>query len=237
MRLAAVLLALTMVAGCTTFATDGGGDLRGVWLFESYTESGVPVEVQEGVNAVSQPYMVIDGNQVTGESGCNGFGGDIEYMDGVLHPGEMIFEAAGCVPETLMDTEMAFQDLVWSGEEIQVSFEDITMTWEGAETSMTFVSADEPPPVSTIPPQTSFGPLDCGAEPLIREQVSAEGSDLESFMTAGRDLIGGLAGVTAVEQQDPNRPIWFGYDISGAPVVVVAFDDVSPPMFSIYTCA
>jgi hypothetical protein len=44
-----------------------------------------------------------------------------------------------------------------------------------------------------------------------------------------------LDGVASVDQSDP-EPVWIGFDSSGAPVVLVWFDDVSPATFSIFRC-
>ena len=93
-----------------------------------------------------------------------------------------------------------------------------------------------PPPEPTIPPQTSVGPLECGDREVIREQVPADGSDFVTFSLAGETLIRGLEGVDTIEQEDPTSLVWYGYDEAGKAIVVVSFEDISPEMFSIFTC-
>jgi len=68
---------------------------------------------------------------MVGVFGCNGFGESpddpYEFSDGVLIPGEVVSEAAGCVPESLMLTELAFRDAVWSNQTIEVETSGGTM--------------------------------------------------------------------------------------------------------------
>lgn len=42
--------------------------------------------------------------------------------------------------------------------------------------------------------------------------------------------------MVSVEQPDPTAAVWFAYDADGEAIVTVAFDDVTPHTFSIYTC-
>jgi hypothetical protein len=171
-----------------------------------------------------------------GEAGCNSFGGDFMYSQGALDTREVIAESAGCSPERLMEAELAFTDLIWGDDRIQVSFSGDTMTWRAGEDILKFVAVDTEPVAPTLPPQTSFGPLDCGDAVVVRDTVPASGSDFDSFAVEGRSLIEGIEDVSSIEQLEPNSLVWFGNDNEGATVAAVAFDDMQPATFSIYTC-
>jgi hypothetical protein len=139
------------------------------------------------------------------------------------------------MPEARMGTETAFHDMIWREGDIEVRVDRDRMTWQADGETMTFLASDGPPPQPTIPPQTSVGPLDCGDEEVERVRVPASGTGLEEIIPEGGRLTGGLDGVASVDQSDP-EPVWIGFDSSGAPVVLVWFDDVSPATFSIFRC-
>lgn len=234
-RTLAVLLCSAVLAGCATQTNQGSnGDIEGVWLLESYTNGGDTVDVEVGVNAASQPYVVFR-DEMSGDGGCNGFGGDFEYSDGVLRPGEVFSETGACLPDALMDAELVVLEVLGRGS-VDVRFDRDRMIWHNGGRALGFVAAEVVPPEPTIPPQTSVGPLDCGDREVVREKVPANGSDFETFRMAGETLTRGLDGVDTLEQEDPTSLRWYGYDEAGEAIVVVSFEDVSPEMFSIFTC-
>jgi len=201
-----------------------------VWVYESYTDGGSTVEVAVDVNAIRQPFILIEDRQLSGFSGCNNFGGDFDYANGELTPGEVFSEAAGCEPETLMASELAFQDMVWSGEPIDVTIDDGMMRWRRGGAVLVFTHADEPPPEPTLPPQTSVGALNCGDEEVVTEDVPSEGTSAEEVAFAADDRI---AEVTIEGDLGHHAT---GYDSEGNALVVVSFQDVDPFPYRVHTC-
>jgi hypothetical protein len=107
-----------------------------------------------------------------------------------------------------MEAELAFTDLIWGDDRIQVSFSGDTMTWRAGEDILKFVAVDTEPVAPTLPPQTSFGPLDCGDAVVVRDTVPASGSDFDSFAVEGRSLIEGIEDVS--RSNSPSRTAWSG---------------------------
>lgn len=147
-----------------------------------------------------------------------------------MRTGEVIFEAAGCAPDALMESELAFQGVVWQDSTISVSIDGDHMTWQVGDTSLEFTRVDEAPVPSAPPPRTSVGPLDCSPEPLARTRIPAEGT------TAGEVAAESDPRVIRVEVVDEFDHQAYGYDAEDEIVVVVQFDDMAPETFSIYTC-
>ncbi|HXV70300.1 MAG TPA: META domain-containing protein [Acidimicrobiia bacterium] len=228
MTRSAAVVGLIAIAACTSGSSPN--ITEGVWIYESYTDGGEAVPVEVDVNAIRQPFLVIEDGELSGFSGCNGFGGDFEYADGVLRPGEIFSETAGCMPETLMDSELAFQEVIWGDGTIAVSVEDDTMRWRRGAAMLTFTHADEPPPEPTIPPQTSVGALDCGDEEVVTEEVPSEGTNAEKVAFAADDR------VTEVTVEGELRHHATGYDSEGNVLVVVSFQDVDPFPYRIHAC-
>lgn len=219
---------LLAAAACT--AGSSPNITEGVWLYESFTENGATVAVVVDVNAARQPFLVIEDGELTGFSGCNGFGGDFEYAEGQLRAGEIVSEAAGCEPETLMDSEFAFQDMVWGEGAIDVDVEGDTMRWQRGGEVLSFTRTDQPPTQPTIPPQTSFGPLDCGEDEVVTEDVPSDGTTAEEVTFEADDR------VAVVTAEDDRGHFATGVDSDGNAVLVVAFQDVDPFPYRIYTC-
>lgn len=217
-----------MLASCT--ALGSGGDIEGTWLYESYIENGESVDVEVDVNASEEPYVTIEDGQLNGVAGCNGFSGDFTYTDGELTPGEIFSELALCMPETLMGSELALHDVISSGAAVAVSIEGDTMRWQRGGEVLTFTRTDEPPPEPTIQPQTSFGPLDCGEDEVVTEDVPSDGTTAEEVAFEADDRV---AVVTAEGDQGHFAT---GVDTDGNVVLVVAFQDVDPFPYRIYSC-
>lgn len=228
MRLSAALACTLALAACTPGTSSN--ITEGVWLYESYTEGGATVDVMVDVNATRQPFIVIEDRHLSGFSGCNNFGGDFEYTNGVLKAGEVFSEAAGCAPQTLMDSELAFHDMIWGGGAIDVSVEDDIMRWRRGAEVLTFTHADEVPPGPTVPPQTSFGALDCGDEEVVTEEVPSEGTTAREVALSADDR------VTEVTVDGDLGHHATGYDSAGDVLVVVSFQDVDPFPYRIHTC-
>ena len=152
------------------------------------------------------------------------------YDHGLLDPGEVIFEAAGCIPESLMDSERAFQAAVWSNEVIEVVIESDAMTWQAGVEMLTFTRIQDVPTTMGSRPQTSFGTLDCDPDPVVRTKVSAGDTDAQAVAFEADPR------VVDVEVEDSRKLRAEGYDSDGEVVLVVAFDDVQLATFSVYTC-
>jgi heat shock protein HslJ len=227
-----LLLALALVAGATGCDADTHREIVGVWAYDSFSVGEVTTEVEVDVNAASQPYVVF-GEVMTGMAGCNGFeefeDDPYRYEVGRLQPGEVVFQAAACTPESLMESEAIFQEVVWGDNVIDVDMSDDSMTWQAGEVTLTFSRVDQVPQPA-IEPETSVGSLDCSPDPVHREKVPAEGTDAEEVANSADPK------VARVETEDERRLRAEGYDSNGEVIVVVSFDDMAPETYSIYTC-
>lgn len=230
-----LLIAVALLAGVTACNGGAGGDSReivGVWAYDSYTVEGETSEVVVGVNAAGEPYVEL-GETMNGTAGCNGFeqleDDRYQFENSFLRPGEVIFTASECVPESLMDSELIFQDVVWNTAALAVTIDGNDMTWQGEDVTLTFTRVDEAP-VSTPAPQTTVGGLDCSPDPVQRNTVPAEGTNAEEVLDEADPQ------VSRIEVED-SRKLWAeGYDDEGNLILVVAFDDIPPETFSIYSC-
>jgi heat shock protein HslJ len=228
MRYAAAFALLLGATACTASGT--GGDIEGTWLYQSYTNGGETISVEVDVNASSEPYVVLEGSEISGESGCNSFGGSFDYDEGSLKTHDVFSTLAACLPESLMEAESAFYDLISGGAAVAVSVDGDTMRWQRGEAMLTFTHTDEPPPTPTIPPQTSFRDLDCGEDEVVTEDVSSEGTTAEEVAYEADDR------VTDVTVEGEVGQFATGYDPEGNVLVVVAFQDVDPFPYRIFAC-
>lgn len=228
MRCAAAFALLLGVAACTASVT--GGDIEGTWLYQSYTNRGETTSVEVDVNASSEPYVVLEGSEISGESGCNSFGGSFDYDEGSLKTHDVFSTLAACLPESLMEAELAFHDLISGGAAVAVYVEGETMRWQRGEAMLTFTRTDQPPTQPTIPPQTSFGPLDCAEDEVVTEDVPSDGTTAEEVAFEADDR------VAVVTAEDDRGHFATGVDSDGNVLVVVAFQDVDPFPYRIYTC-
>lgn len=71
---------------------------------------------------------------------------------------------------------------------------------------------------------------DCSPDLVERTKVPAEGTDAEEIAFEANPR------VSRVEVEDPQKLRAEGYDANGEIILVVAFDDIRPETFSIYTC-
>ena len=95
---------------------------------------------------------------------------------------------------------------------------------------LTFTRVENVPTTTGPPPQTSFGTLDCAPDPVVRTKVPAGDTDAEAVAFEADSRVVGV-GV-----EDSKKLHAEGYDSDGEVVLVVAFDDVQPATFSVYTC-
>lgn len=228
-----LLVGLVLLAGVTACGGGDDDDLIGIWTYDSYTVDGETVDVEVGSNAAKEPYVEF-GETMSGTAGCNGFGGreddPFEFERGKLRPGDIIFQAAECTPVSLMDSEMAFRDMVWNEDAIDVTIDGAEMTWRAGGEVLRFTKVDEAPEPPAPPPQTGFGPLDCSPDLVERTKVPAEGTDAEEVAFEANPRVSG------VDVENPHKLRAEGYDANGEIILVVAFDDIRPETFSIYTC-
>ena len=231
--MARLLIALAVVAGATGCDADSHREIVGIWTYESYTVGDAISEVEVDRNASSQPYVVF-GEVMTGMAGCNGFEeferDPYRYEEGRLLPGEVVFQAAECTPNSLMASEMVFQNAVWGDDPVDVDISDGTMTWRTGKVTLTFARIDQVPQPPAVEPQTRVGSLDCSPDPVHREKVPAEGTNAEEVASNSDPK------VTRVEIEDDRRLRAEGHDSNGDVIVVVSFDDMAPETYSIYTC-
>lgn len=222
-----------LLAGVTACSGSADNAIIGIWTYDSYTIDSETVEVEVGANAATEPYVEFS-ETMSGTAGCNGFEefeeDTFQFEDGTLRPGEVIFQAAECVPESLMASEMVFQDMVWGEHPIDVTVDGAAMTWRADGVTLTFTKADEAPLAPVPPPETRFGPLDCSPDPVERIKVPAGGTDAEEVAYQADPT------VSRVDAESPRKLRAEGYDSDGNIILVVAFDDIQPETFSIYTC-
>ncbi len=204
---------------------------EGLWLLDSFEVDGVRHQVDVGLNAARHPWIEID-RVLDGSTGCNRFGGDYTFSDGVLFPGEVIMTAAACVESDgadLMATERVFTDALWVGENaITVVVDGDTMTWIMGDTTLVFVAADEipqPPPPPTV---HAFGRLDCSPGHVVEERHEGHSFDPEQL------LIEAAPEVVLIEAGQPLW--WWGYNAAGEVIAGVAEGDIVPPQYQVFTC-
>lgn len=155
-----LLVALVLLAGVTACNGGADDDIIGIWTYDSYTVDGETVNVGVGSNAAKEPYVEF-GETMSGTAGCNGFeeleDDPFEFERGTLRPGEVIIEAAECIPVSLMDSEMSFRDMVGNEDAIDVTIDGAEMTWRAGGVMLRFTKVDEAPEPPAPPPQTGFG--------------------------------------------------------------------------------
>ena len=215
--------------------------IEGFWYLESFEVDGVEETVEVGVNTARQPWVDLGNPYLTGNLGCNDFGGVPEdtytLTDGALKVGEVFKNAAFCVNEgedptdedAVMVTEETFYGIFEEGiDGIQVAVDGDHMVWTAGNTTLTFSSSDAPPPIPTVPPNPSFGLLDCSPGFVTFEYLDGIGQNPDQLARA--------AALTVV-RVEPEPPIlWWGYDENDEVIVGVVKDDITPPRWSIYTC-
>lgn len=229
---AVVTIVVVGLVGLIRSPGDPAGAIIGVWQFDRYTLDGQRHDVVAGVNAVREPWVTIDAESMTGHAGCNAFTGPYQYEDGVF-TSELVKDAAWCGPDngTLMETELAFEAVVWHEGSVEVSFDGDRMIWTNGDNTVEWVSVASPPTTQFVepPPISEIGQLDCSPGVVEETRVPDEGQDvLDIAQDADPNVV-------EVEQWEPLR--YSGLNADGQVIVELALGDMTGADYQVWTCS
>ena len=145
-RLLIVLLAASVLGGCSSSATEqlDMGGLDGVWILETFDDQRVNVDV----NSAGTPWIEIDGT-IEGSGGCNDFTMDRFELEGSeLKPCETFSTLVRCLTDDPARDPMAAETALLAvlGEDsIAVEMAESTMTWRASGSELSFIRTDSRP--------------------------------------------------------------------------------------------
>jgi len=130
---AAVVVALGACGGDDDDASSSGDDVAGVvWQLTELEGEAVP----EGVT----PTLEFDGTRVSGSSGCNTYGADATFEDGVVTVSpQMTSTLMACEPPA-SDVEFSFLQVLPTVDGFEVDGETLSLSLDG-EAVMVFTSS------------------------------------------------------------------------------------------------
>lgn len=225
---ATVAMLLGLAAGCGDPATPAL-DVTGTWWAVSL--DGEPIEIDR--NTAALPWFEIGDSAIGGNLGCNDGGGSYRLEGNRLIASDLVSEAALCtIPdgsEVMVPTERILTELLTSDAGFDVTVAGDTMTWTGANHTITFAAASgEVPPPTTAPPQ-DFDRLDCSPGVVVESRHPADGISPEELATQIEPA------TVRVEQSQPLQ--WWGYDEEGSVTVGVFGGDGPDTDFQVVTCS
>lgn len=133
-------LAVLALAGCGTATTSAGGRstdrIEGHWIFVSGESADGPIFALPG-HAITLE-LDVNGNEgaVGGQGACNDYGVDVSYDDGRIEVGEMTSTLMGCLPEALVDLDVAYAEALSAVEHAERGDDSLVLT--GSETVLRF---------------------------------------------------------------------------------------------------
>ncbi|MGF1617164.1 MAG: META domain-containing protein [Acidimicrobiia bacterium] len=204
----------------------------GVWQLDRYILGGQRHNVVAGVNAVSEPWVIIDAESMTGHAGCNAFAGRYQYLDDAI-TSDPVKNAAWCGPDdgTLMEAELAFEAMVWQEGSVTVSFDGNRMIWSNGGNALEWVSIASPPTTQFVapPPINEVGRLDCSPGVVAETRVPDEGQEvLDIAQEADPNVV-------EVEHGEPLR--YSGLNADGQVIVEIALGDMSGADYQVWACS
>ncbi len=134
---AASVLAL---AGCGTSTGDAGGlstdRIEGHWVFVSGDSADGPISAMPG-HAITLE-MDVNGNEgaVGGQGACNNYGVEVAYNGGRIDVGEMTSTLRDCLPEGLVDLDVAYAEALAGVDHAERSDDSLVLT--GPQTVLRF---------------------------------------------------------------------------------------------------
>lgn len=155
---ATLVTAAILAVGCgssdSTDTGSGSGDAQdtpvdhsfnGDWTLRNGVVDNSPLSPVEGHPIT----LEIDGDTVSGNAGCNGFGGAFSATDGELRIGDLAITEMACVDQAAMAAESAFVQGLLRASTIELITEDLVLGGDGV--SLTFA------PVAPIPDAPVIG--------------------------------------------------------------------------------
>ena len=112
-----------------------GGLANKTWTLVSYGDPANPTPVVEGGQPVT---LVFSNSGVTGNGGCNGFGGSFQYDVNTISFSQLVSTLIAC-DQPITDQENAFFDALSkattytiNGSQLQISYDGGVLTFNGA---------------------------------------------------------------------------------------------------------
>jgi len=110
-------------------------DLLGTWELESSEGFGLPVEPSDGYPIT----LAVSADQVGGSGGCNSYGGDASFVDGVAMIDEVASTAVDCGPAPVMEAEARYFAALGRVDRVQLTGGKLVLTGQEG-TSLRFQS-------------------------------------------------------------------------------------------------
>lgn len=184
MCLVAILLVTTACGedGVTT-PGDGHGELEGVtWVLDR----GSIEDLAADAPAAARVDLRIDGDAVTGTSGCNTYGGSVRVDGSSISFGDLFGTQIACDPP-LMDLESAYLAALDAVDGQRVSGFRLVLT--GSDVRLEFEAASEPEPLPLVGTRWRLESLATGADavssPVAGSAVTLELEDDGSAAGSG----------------------------------------------------
>lgn len=128
-RIAAVLVAALLLAGCDLAFPGGGSDgPDGTWRLTGGTHGGDPVPLIPAAPIT----MTLDGTQIGGKAACNQYGGDVQIDGATIRIGMLAVTEMGC-DAPVMDSEALYLAALADVERFERIGEVLTFRGQGVE--------------------------------------------------------------------------------------------------------
>ncbi len=123
------LIALALLAACTTAGAAGPGIANSKWRF-------VAIDGQKPVSSKAE--LTIDKDRIGANVGCNGMGGDLQVKGGKLVIGAVVSTMMYC--DGLMDQERAVSELLTADPAYRIEGDRLSLT--GGDHSAELIGSD-----------------------------------------------------------------------------------------------
>ena len=154
-KLPALALAILLLVACGESETPdrGGGatptpappavDANGVWTLRSGRSASGEIEIPPGTRITMQ----VDGNEIRGSAGCNGYGAAISIEGEAFEAGGLALTEIGCAPD-VAEAEERFVEAIGAADAIARDRKTLTLTGPGAELVFRLVPPLDPKPLT-----------------------------------------------------------------------------------------
>lgn len=205
-----LLLALGMLTACGGMFAETFSpplELDGVWHLEWVETDGEREVPVLGQNTRTQPWVSFE-DRINGNAGCNDFSSDeaysYDYSAGVLVPGTVFQNAAGCHSEEGFDLHRMEEVLMGmlgnSPDGFEVSVDEDTMIWFSETTRLGFSRHEAPPEQPVETPPTSDPPPDNATRQSDALPVVCD--EIEEMYPGANDLYEGASVVAEFSWSD-----------------------------------